>query len=143
MTYEEKTNRISTLWAMESALRAVWLGSDVWKLHALLTWFDPPESLAKHVRQKIQSLHRDKKLAGDLHEQVERAEDHLRVRPSLKMYISFVDGQEKCYVEAGMLPDFQKASENEVIALQQLKEFYEEEKANEDMQNLRQGVRPF
>ena len=55
------------------------------------------------------------------------AEEYIAARPQICTYTSVVDGSECSYVFAGMLPDFEKAPEDEAAALKAVDDYYARE----------------
>lgn len=95
------------------------------KLNAYNLLLEPPATIRKVNAEHVKQLREKSRLLLELHEKAGKADDYITARPSICSYISVVDGKEQSYVFAGMLPNFERAPEDEAQALQAVDEYHE------------------
>lgn len=99
------------------------------KLRAYNTLLEPPATIRKANDDQKNRLWEQTDLLRDLREKADKACDYVNARPQICTYTSEIDGREVQYVFAGMLPDFEKAPEDEEQALQAVDNYHEAKSA--------------
>ena len=99
------------------------------KLDAYNMLLEPPATIRKANDDQKNRLEEQTNLLRKLREKADKACDYVNARPSICSYISELYGKEYAYVFAGMLPDFERAPEDEKEALQAVTEYHEAKSA--------------
>ena len=97
------------------------------KLTAYNTLLEPPASIRETNRARAKKLWERELALWELKQKIDKAEEYILARPQICTYTSVVDGREVHYVFAGMLPNFEKAPEDETQALQAVDEYHARE----------------
>lgn len=99
------------------------------KLEAYNTLLEPPASIRKANVERIKRLREQLNVLWDLHKEAEKADDYVTARPSIHSYTSEWDGRERSFVLAGLLPNCERAPEDEAQALQAVDEYFARKEA--------------
>lgn len=105
------------------------LSKEADKLDAYNMLLEPPEAIRKANADRARQLNKQAFLLHDLWIKADKAADYVNARPQLCTYTSVVDGSERSYVFAGMLPNFECAPEDETQALAAVDEYLAREEA--------------
>lgn len=105
------------------------LSKEADKLDAYNTLLEPPASIRQANAERARQLYKQAFSFHDLWRKADKAADYVNARPQLCTYTSVVDGSECSYVFAGMLPNFERAPEDETQALQAVDEYLAREEA--------------
>ena len=98
------------------------------KLNAYNMLLEPPETIRQANAERVTKLFKQTSELWDLHNKAEKADSYVTARPSIHSYISF-DGSQRTYVLPGLLPDFERAPEDETQALAAVDEYLAREEA--------------
>ena len=99
------------------------------KLNAYNTLLEPPASIRQANAERVKKLFKQTSDLWDVYNKAHKASDYVVARPQLCTYTSVVDGSECSYVFAGMLPNFERAPEDETQALAAVDEYLAREEA--------------
>lgn len=99
------------------------------KLYAYNTLLEPPETIRQANAERVKKLFKQTSDLWDVYNKADKASDYVNARPQLCTYTSVVDGSECSYVFAGMLPNFERAPEDETQALAAVDEYLAREEA--------------
>ena len=105
------------------------LSKEADKLNAYNTLLEPPASIRQANAERARQLYKQAFSFHDLWRKADKAADYVNARPSIQSYVSVVDGSEQTYVLPGLLPDFERAPEDETQALAAVDEYLAREEA--------------
>ncbi|MBR4383303.1 MAG: hypothetical protein IKP64_07080 [Selenomonadaceae bacterium] len=98
------------------------------KLNAYNMLLEPPETIRQANAERARQLNKQAFSLRDLWIKADKADTYVNARPQLCTYTSF-DGSEQTFVLAGILPDCERAPEDEAQALQAVDEYLAREEA--------------
>ena len=83
------------------------------KLDAYNTLLEPPASIRKANSKRVRRLREQSEVVWDLHKEAEKADSYITARPSICSYSS----GNGTFIVPGLLPNFERAPEDETQAL--------------------------